>query len=578
MALSDELNKYIPKGFGKKKNKKGVVTGNTDSKVDVAQYNVSVAKKNTKDKHNYSTPEVGRSVGTITTNNTINGNLGDKKSETTDVGEEDTSGGAVEIGVPVSYHVAMTGHKKAVSTIAWDPSGDGLASGEHGANMMLWSFPSMDRSFQSYRTVVPFEGQQIHALKYNSTGDLLLCATGDPRPTLFMPDGRKVCEFKRGDMYVMDMRRTTGHVAALTSVDWCPEGGKFVTAGADSTLRIWDCERPQTQLQVIVAKTQMRGRRVAVTACAYSADGRTIASTQDDGGLSLWPSSGPFIRPTQHTNDAHLSGTETSAVQFIPGNSNHLVTRGGDSTVKLWDVRNLKTSLATKDSLPSAGPEANMAFDSDGRYLLVGAASAGSTPSQNASIAVLDSSDLTEKHQISLPLSGDVLSVTWHPRLNQIAAGLTTGTIAVMYDASSTRGAKLCISKRLQARQTSEPTSIGPIITPHALPLFREEKSMMAKRRREKAREDPLFSQKPKVPIYGHGKGGVIGVNETQHIMKSIMKDTVRDDDPREALLRYAAVAESDPMFISPSYKDTQDKPLFDDTGMSEEPEMKRRK
>ncbi|KAJ2081737.1 hypothetical protein H4R24_002134 [Coemansia sp. RSA 988] len=575
MALSDELNKYIPKGFGKKKNKKGAIPGYTDNKVDTARCSAITAKKDTRDKIDYNVSETSTPVDAISINNT---NDGDKQSTLEYVDKEDTTNDAATIGVPVNYHIAMKGHKKAVSVIAWDPSGDELVSGEHGANMMLWSFPTMDRSFQSYRTVVPFEGQQIHALKYNSTGDLLLCATGDPRPKLFMPDGRSVSEFKRGDMYVMDMRRTTGHVAALTSVDWYPDGAKFVTAGADSTLRIWDCERPQAQLQVIVAKTKTRGRRVAVTACTYSVDGRTIASAQDDGGLSLWPSSGPFIRPTQHTANAHLPDTETSAVEFVPGNVNHLVTRGGDDTVKLWDVRKMATPLATKDCLPSAGPEANLAFDSEGKHLLVGAASAGSTPSHNASIAVLDPTNLTEQHRINIPLPGDVLSITWHSRLNQIAAGLTTGTIAVMYDATSTRGAKLCIDKRLQPRQTSESSSVGQIITPHALPLFREEKPMMAKRRRDKAREDPIISQKPKIPTNGHGKGGVIGVNETQHIMKSIMKDTVRDDDPREALLRYAAVAESDPVFISPSYKDTQDKPLFDDTGMADEPEMKRRK
>ncbi|KAJ2171056.1 hypothetical protein GGH16_003058 [Coemansia sp. RSA 560] len=78
------------------------------------------------------------------------------------------------------------------------------------------------------------------------------------------------------------------------------------------------------------------------------------------------------------------------------------------------------------------------------------------------------------------------------------------------------------------------------------------------------------------MPVRGHGKGGVVGVNETQHIMKSIMKDTMRDEDPREALLRYAQVAESDPKFITPLYKETQGKPVFSEE--VDEPEMKRRK
>ncbi|KAJ2767522.1 hypothetical protein IWQ57_003918 [Coemansia nantahalensis] len=60
--------------------------------------------------------------------------------------------------------------------------------------------------------------------------------------------------------------------------------------------------------------------------------------------------------------------------------------------------------------------------------------------------------------------------------------------------------------------------------------------------------------------------------------MKSLIKDTIRDEDPREALLKYAAVAAADPKFIAPSYAKTQAEPVFDDSGTSEVPEMKRRK
>ncbi|KAJ2006060.1 hypothetical protein GGI02_000038 [Coemansia sp. RSA 2322] len=141
-----------------------------------------------------------------------------------------------------------------------------------------------------------------------------------------------------------------------------------------------------------------------------------------------------------------------------------------------------------------------------------------------------------------------------------------------MYSAeSSTRGAKLCVGKRVK-RRVEGITAPGPIITPHALPLFRDDSKASSKRARQ------ADKQKPGQPIYGHGRGGQIGVNETQHIMKSIIKDTMRDEDPREALLKYAAVAESDPMFVAPAYRATQDKPIFDKEAGDSVPEMKRRK
>jgi hypothetical protein len=35
------------------------------------------------------------------------------------------------------------------------------------------------------------------------------------------------------------------------------------------------------------------------------------------------------------------------------------------------------------------------------------------------------------------------------------------------------------------------------------------------------------------------------------------------DEDPREAILKYADAAEKDPKFIAPAYSQTQPKPVF---------------
>ncbi|KAJ2782733.1 hypothetical protein H4R18_002107 [Coemansia javaensis] len=562
MGLGDKLSQFIPKDFGKKKKKEQP----EPKDVSVA---AAAADAEHKPEGSADAPVPEDTVATETTT------AAEATKPPTSTGDRDE--------LPDSQQAVMSGHKKAVSTIAWDATGDTLASGEHGANMAMWDFGSMDRTFQAFRTVVPYEGQQIHAARFSPDGALLACATGDPRAKLFAPDGRAVGEFKRGDMYVMDMRRTTGHVAALTSLDWSPLGGRLVTAGADSTLRLWDCERLHAQEHVIVAKTKTRGARVAVTACAYSGDGRTIASAQQDGHLSLWPAAGPFVRPAQHVL-AHTPGAEVSAAAFVPGAGFHLVSRG-ERTVKLWDVRRMAKPLAVCEGLPSAGPEAGVAFSPSGRTLLVGAASGTHILPASATLAVLSTADMTERRRVQLgqqqqQRAGDVLSISWHPRLDQVAVGLTSGDIVLLYDPErgGMRGAARCA--RRQPRRSDGAVGsagAGPIITPHALPLFRDERPAAGKRRRP--HDGPARSQAPQMPVVqGHGRGGAIGVNETQHIMKSLIKDTIRDEDPREALLRYAAVAESDPKFIAPSYAKTQAEPVFDDSAAADVPEMKRRK
>ncbi|KAJ1799264.1 hypothetical protein LPJ59_001951 [Coemansia sp. RSA 2399] len=553
MGLSDELSKYIPKDFGKKNKKKWQ-----------ADTNESAPAKETAEEERDGDDAVQRN----------------KQPESTPVAHRDSEENSTEdsLEIPNKQHIVLRGHKKAVSTLAWNASGDVLVSGEHGPGLRIWDFRTMSGSHESFRTVEPYAGQQIHAAKFNRTGNLLLCATGDPRAKLLAPDGRTVSECKRGDMYVIDMRRTKGHVAALTSVDWHPvHDDVFVTASADSTVRVWNTERPACHDHVLVARTRARGMRVAVTACAYSGDGSMIASAQQDGALSVWAARGPFLRPASHTDNAHTKGTETSCVAFAP-NGRHLASRGGDDSVKLWDIRNLTAPLATAGALPSAGREANLVFSPTGRQILTGQANGA----VGSAVAVLDAADLAvSPRYIGTPLDGHVMAVQWHHQIDQLAVASTTGDIAILYNPETSGGgggATLCAGKAPQSRSSDiAEQPMGPILTPHALPLFRED-NVSTKRRRDKARDDPVLSKKPRMPVSGHGRGGAIGVNETQHIMKSIIKDTMRDEDPREALLKYAEAAEADPKFIAPAYKKSQDKPVFDHDSKHDPPSMRRRK
>jgi hypothetical protein len=40
-------------------------------------------------------------------------------------------------------------------------------------------------------------------------------------------------------------------------------------------------------------------------------------------------------------------------------------------------------------------------------------------------------------------------------------------------------------------------------------------------------------------------------MNQQQAVIKTFAKDTTRDEDPREALLKYAELAETDPLWVS---------------------------
>lgn len=103
----------------------------------------------------------------------------------------------------------------------------------------------------------------------------------------------------------------------------------------------------------------------------------------------------------------------------------------------------------------------------------------------------------------------------------------------------SLNGAKLPLSKGPPKRATIEDMSAAEsaptIITPHALPMFRdsEDGARGSKRKRERERMDPKKSRRPELPVTGPGKGGRVGASATQHVVQNLVRDTTRDQDVR---------------------------------------------
>jgi hypothetical protein len=64
----------------------------------------------------------------------------------------------------------------------------------------------------------------------------------------------------------------------------------------------------------------------------------------------MWDHRKSFIHVTMQIGDAHAKGSDTSCVAFGYDNR-HVLTRGGDDTLKLWDVRAFKKPVHAADNL-----------------------------------------------------------------------------------------------------------------------------------------------------------------------------------------------------------------------------------
>lgn len=466
--------------------------------------------------------------------------------------------------IPYTHEVQMQHGSRAVLALAGDPSGARLVSGSIDYDMCFWDFVGMDSSMRSFRQLQPCENHPIRGLQYSVTGDMILVISGNAQAKILDRDGFEKLECCKGDQYISDMTRTKGHVAQLTSGCWHPfNREQFLTAALDGTLRIWQGLRAKEQLQVIKTRAQ-GGLRTNASACNFNRDATLIAAGCVDGSIQTWDTRKMFVNTTHCVRAAHQKGSEITSIVFSYM-GHQLATRSNDETMKLWDLRNFRQPLHTWSNLFSRYDTTDCCFSPDDRLLVTGE----SLPKEQkeANLYFYNTQSFEEVQRIPVA-SSHVIKTLWHPKLNQLFVSCGNGIIKCLYDEQrSIRGAKLCVVKTHRKRQQMEMVGVSQIITPHALPLFRQEKTRSSRKKMEKARMDPVKSKRPDLPITS-GQGGRVassGGTLSSYVIRNLgLSKRVDDDqDPREAILKYAKDAAENPYWIAPAYKQTQPQAIF---------------
>ncbi|OLL26932.1 WD repeat-containing protein 70 [Neolecta irregularis DAH-3] len=567
----DDLKKYFPTAFGKQ-----TTAQNLERKFNETKRSVNVVKKqNNKNKVDSEDYE-------------INSESLPKPGFSSSEDEDDD--------LPITHELALLSHTRAVSTLTLDPSGSRLLSGGHDFCMKFWDFAGMSSSARAFRSLDPIPNHRLHHIQYSVSGDSVLIIGGNSQPKIVDREGTELAEYIRGDMYLRDLRNTDGHVAETTHGAWNPiDRQTFITSSVDSTIRIWDVNRKSKNSSVIFLSSKQKGQKTEVTTCAYSPDGNTIAAAGKDGTLNLWNANGPFHRPTFGVVNGHTAGSHTSSVLFSR-DGRMLVSRGGDDTVKLWDTRNFTKAVRSKEGLDNAFSETNIVYSPDQQYLCSGI-SVSPESDGTGSLMVLDAMTLETVQQVPIE-KASVISCLWHGKLNQIIIGSSNGKITVLYSPElSTNGAKLALSKTRKKRFIDDDASLTTDIDgstlvnvlPSGNPDPTDSTQVSSRRLANMNRKDPIKSKKPDLPFGGlWGTGGLYGKKrEPEKISENL--ESMRDEDPRVALLKYDELSKNDPMFTRgiyqrestancAAYQKTQPVPVFGEFEEEEEHQDKKLK
>jgi serine/threonine protein kinase len=207
----------------------------------------------------------------------------------------------------------FTGHSSSVSSVAYSPDGQTLASGSQDDTIKLW-----DVKTGNLLQTLTRDSSGVNSVAYSPDGQTL-ASSGSMDKTI------KLWDVKTGNL----LQTLTSHsrrFATVDSVAYSPDGQTLASGSQDDTIKLWDVKTGNL-LQTLT------GHSSSVWSVAYSPDGQTLASGSDDKTIKLWNVKTGNLLQTLPGN----SGWVRSVVYSPDGQT--LASGSDDKTIKLWNVK-----------------------------------------------------------------------------------------------------------------------------------------------------------------------------------------------------------------------------------------------
>ncbi|WP_437563742.1 pentapeptide repeat-containing protein [Sorangium sp. So ce542] len=281
----------------------------------------------------------------------------------------------------------LNGHSDWVTSVAFGPEGDTLASGSDDCTVRLW-----DVSTGNALCVLRGHSRDVTTVTFSRDGEMLASGSRDGSVRLW-----QVTTFRQ-------LSVLRGHLAKVTTVAFSPDGEMLASGSSDTNIRLWkvstgdtirvlmdhrggvrsaafspggemlasgSADRDIVLWQVSTGEVLLHMRKrhsQPVTSVAFSPDGAMLASGSEDGTVGLWHLA---TRPAPHVKgmsrfEGHSAAV--TSVAFSPDGAT-LASASGDRTVRLWQV---STGGSVRMLQGHSSVSIGMALSSDGTTLALG--------------------------------------------------------------------------------------------------------------------------------------------------------------------------------------------------------------
>ena len=223
-------------------------------------------------------------------------------------------------------------HRGSIWDLSFSPDGSSVLSGGMDNRVRRWNLKNGRMIVEWNRhsdivSAVDFSPDGKSFVTGGWTGRLFLYESKNP--IVVNPVGYSDPENRYKQMKDEKFKNLEGHIRSVRVARFDRQGEKFLSAGNDNVIFIWDSKGEHLL-------TRLVGHKLMVTDAVFSPDGHKVLSGSYDFSCKLWDidSGQQLLNMVGHTAPVH-------AVAISP-DGKYGLTGGGDATIQLWDLVNGK--------------------------------------------------------------------------------------------------------------------------------------------------------------------------------------------------------------------------------------------